>query len=159
MPWCPNGHDNPAGSAFCSTCGSPIQPPAPPAYYGPPGPYPPPGPYLPPGSYPPPGVPAPRSSARVYGLIGAAVAVVVVAIGVFVYLNSGDSNDGKPYPANIQTNFLNACEVQGSVSQCGCALQYIEARIPLAEFETAEADIKAGRSTPDWVYEAIAACA
>ena len=53
MPLCPRcGHDNPAGSTFCSSCGSSMDAPPPPPPGGAPPPPPPGGPPFPP---PPPG--------------------------------------------------------------------------------------------------------
>ena len=155
MPWCPNGHENYEGSAFCSTCGSPIYvAPAPPNYQPPPGP----GIYAVPGPFPQPTSGQRRSNAKVYWVTGLAVAVVGVAIALLLVVNSQDSNNAHQYPANLQTNFLNACETGAPVAVCDCALKYIEQRVSLADFQIAEADIKKGGAPPQWLYDAIGAC-
>lgn len=63
------------------------------------------------------------------------------------------------YPANVQTNLLNACEQSGTVSQCDCALKYIEAHVPLRQFVAAEqAMTDDGAPTPVWATTAGLNC-
>jgi hypothetical protein len=62
------------------------------------------------------------------------------------------------YPANVQTNFLNACEGNGgSVSTCGCTLSWFESHRSLTQFMADEDAIYAG-SVPADVTTAEAAC-
>jgi hypothetical protein len=94
-----------------------------------------------------------------YGAIGLTVALIGIAIAVFL-VNSHNSNNARSYPANVQTAFLHGCEVSGGASStCKCSLNYIEARVSLADYEAAEAAIGSGGTTPRWVSDAIDACA
>lgn len=94
-----------------------------------------------------------------YGAIGLTVALIGIAIGV-VLANSHNSNNVRSYPANVQTTFLHGCEVSGGTSStCKCSLNYIEARVSLADYQAAEADIGNGGTPPQWVSDAIHACA
>jgi hypothetical protein len=63
------------------------------------------------------------------------------------------------YPANVQTNFLNACETNGSLAYCDCTLSQVEAHVSLGTFQTADAAINAGDTNyPSWLLDAATAC-
>jgi hypothetical protein len=72
------------------------------------------------------------------------------------------------YPSNLVTDYLNACEAdetaagltgRAAVERCGCRLDWVQANVPLSKFESGEETVKSGGTTPDWIFEAIGACA
>ena len=65
---------------------------------------------------------------------------------------------GHSYPANVQSNFLNACEATGGdVSTCGCALKWFESHRSLTQF-MADDDQANNGGTPSDMIKASAAC-
>jgi len=58
------------------------------------------------------------------------------------------------YPVNIQTNFLNSCEVNGSQQVCQCDLTWFEQHISLTRFEQDDAEESEGITSPDVVAAA-----
>jgi hypothetical protein len=62
------------------------------------------------------------------------------------------------YPANVQANFLNACEANGGdVSSCGCALKWFESHRSLTQFMADDDQANNGGTPPD-MLKASAAC-
>ncbi len=61
------------------------------------------------------------------------------------------------YPVNIQTDFLNSCEVSGSQQVCQCDLTWYEQHISLARFEQDATEESEGITVPDAV-DAQEAC-
>jgi hypothetical protein len=80
-------------------------------------------------------------------------AIGAVALGVAACGGSGNS-----YPANVQSNFLNACEMSASVSVCDCALKNIENQVPLAQFVQAERTLKQTGTLPEKLRSAALSC-
>jgi hypothetical protein len=80
------------------------------------------------------------------------VAICALALGVAA------CGGGRSYPANVQSNFLNACEVSASVSVCDCALKNIEDQAPLSEFVQDERTFKRTGSLPDKFRTAALSC-
>jgi hypothetical protein len=78
----------------------------------------------------------------------------------------GGSSGGSPggttqtqaaYPVNIQTNWLNSCEVDSTVATCQCGLTWFEQNVPLQQFEQDQAEFNQGTEPTDLV-EARQAC-
>jgi hypothetical protein len=90
-------------------------------------------------------------------IVLAAIPILLVIIVIAVASGGGG---GTTYPANVQTNFLNSCKTTGSVARCDCSLKYIEARVSLGAFQTAETAIEAGDTNyPSWVIDSATSCA
>ncbi len=60
------------------------------------------------------------------------------------------------YPQNIQSNFLNSCEVNGSVSSCQCSLSFFETTVSLSQFLQDDQQASQGVVTQDFVNAANA---
>ncbi len=61
------------------------------------------------------------------------------------------------YPVNVQTNFLNSCEVNGSAQTCQCDLSWLESNVSLNQFEQDEATANQGTIPAD-LTAAVQAC-
>jgi hypothetical protein len=61
------------------------------------------------------------------------------------------------YPANVQTNFLNACEMKAGVAACDCTLSHIEQHVSLGDYQIGEQNIASG--VPQWLDTAVRSCA
>jgi hypothetical protein len=55
------------------------------------------------------------------------------------------------YPVNIQTNWLNSCEVDSTVATCECGLTWFEQNVPLQRFEQDQAEFNQGTEPADLV--------
>ena len=85
---------------------------------------------------------------RTVGLLGAAAVAVTMLAGC-----------GEKYPTNVESNFLNACEMRGgSASRCGCALGWLESNVSFAQYTAAEAEMYRTGALPASVAGAVAAC-
>ena len=84
---------------------------------------------------------------------------VLMAIALAAALTACGSSSGHSYPANAKTNFLNACEVQGSVSTCDCLLNKIEAHVSLSDFIAADTAARNGDAAPSWLLKYAGECA
>lgn len=87
------------------------------------------------------------------------ITIAAVAATIAVAIAGCGASSKATYPANVQTNFLNACEESGTVSTCDCSLSYIEGHVTLAKFQVANANIDSGGSLPSWGYDALSHCA
>ena len=70
--------------------------------------------------------------------------------------SSGGSSGGTTqtqaaYPVNIQTNWLNSCEVNSTVATCECGLTWFEQNVPLQRFEQDQAEFNQGTEPADLV--------
>ena len=82
--------------------------------------------------------------------------VLILSLASLTFLGCGSSK----YPANVQRNFLNSCEANGSVPRCDCVLSYLEAHVSLNTFKAADAAIDAGDTNyPSWLLKAASSCA
>jgi hypothetical protein len=63
--------------------------------------------------------------------------------------SQGDSAVTAAYPVNIQTNFLNACEENGTQAGCQCDLSWFEQHVSLQQFEQDDAEADQGVTPPD----------
>jgi hypothetical protein len=63
--------------------------------------------------------------------------------------SQGDSPATATYPVNIQTNFLNACEENGTQAACQCSLSWFEQHVSLQQFEQDDAEADQGITPPD----------
>lgn len=130
--------------------------------------------YGPPGYYPPPPQQPPdedeqrrRSRKKKYtaaGILGAAASIATI-LTLFITLdqqpqptNTSNTNDGgsgttvaNAYPVNVQSNFLNSCEANGSQSVCECSLSWFEQHVPISRFEQDETEIEQGGQPADIV--------
>ncbi|GAM98647.1 hypothetical protein U91I_02282 [alpha proteobacterium U9-1i] len=53
------------------------------------------------------------------------------------------------YPAAYETNFVQACQMNGASSaRCECVWAKVEAEIPVADFEAADVALQAGQEHP-----------
>ena len=74
-------------------------------------------------------------------LVGSLVVVVSVAC------SGGDSNK---FPDEVRKSFLNTCKDSGAnEKQCGCALEKLEAKYKLKEFQDLEKRITSGDSAAE----------
>ena len=138
------------------------------------GPVPPPSPGQAPlgGQAPIPGPPPPAGSPGcspltllVVGLTVGFLALVAIAGGLLL-TRSGDGTDeaggGNRYPADVRSNFLDACENAGSSrSTCACILEALEDTYTLSEFTRLEEEILRGGTSSGAIREmemAAAAC-
>jgi hypothetical protein len=65
-----------------------------------------------------------------------------------------------PYPANVQSNFPNACETNATVAIRDCMLSNIEAYVQLSTFEVADrGGLGRGHEYPSWLLSTASACA
>jgi hypothetical protein len=72
---------------------------------------------------------------------------------------SSASSAGHTYPANVKTNFLNACEARASTASCTCEFAYIQKHVSLATFTAADKALRAGTGgIPAWLLNAARAC-
>jgi hypothetical protein len=88
------------------------------------------------------------------GRIAPACALLASTLAIAACGSSGPPT----YPANVQTNFLNACEVKGQVAACNCTLTHIEQRVSLSDYQTGEQGIAVSGLLPQWLYDAVASC-
>ena len=62
-----------------------------------------------------------------------------------------------PYPPDVQQNFLRACTTRADDRTCRCALEQMERRFTIEEFNGFEAELKAGQ-VPQPMVDATTAC-
>src|ERR1035441_7124274 len=74
----------------------------------------------------------------------------VAGLFMIVVLGVTACGGGNSFAANLKSNFLNACEQQGSPSPCECALKQIEAHVSQSTFEASERAQAQGASPPKW---------
>jgi hypothetical protein len=88
--------------------------------------------------------------------VGASIATI---ISLFLAFGGSSSSSVQPvaYPANVQANFLNACEANSQVTRCTCLLDFFQANVPLTRFEQDDALVNQGQTPPD-VVSAENAC-
>ncbi len=85
--------------------------------------------------------------------------IVLVGCALAVIALGGCGGDSKhEYPADVQNNFLTACEVQGSSSACECALNKLQEKMSADEFNRAEVEMTANGVFPPKVLDAVAEC-
>jgi hypothetical protein len=85
-------------------------------------------------------------------------AAVGAAVAGLVLLLPGCGGSSSVYPANVQSNYLNACESGGgSVAKCGCTLDWFQKHISLTQFQADEDEVNNG-SVPDDMKSAVRAC-
>jgi len=65
---------------------------------------------------------------------------------------------GNSWPANIESNFLNSCETNGTRSRCECALSNLREKMTADEFEAAEKALVSTRSMDSRITDAVASC-
>lgn len=70
---------------------------------------------------------------------------------------SQPSQASAAYPVNIQTNYLNSCEVNASASACQCTLSWLEANVSLSQFNADNNEADQGVEPQDEV-NAVRAC-
>ena len=137
--------------------------------------YPPSNPGQPP-QYGPPGYDPKKKNKKEKNNKGKYVAALSVAASIATILtlfltlgqpspnNSPGTNGGgnattssSSYPVNVQTNFLNSCEANGSAQACQCTLSWLESNVSLTQFEQDEATAEQG-SIPADLTSAAQAC-
>lgn len=95
--------------------------------------------------------------------LGAGASLATILSLFLAYGGSSSSSTQQPpsqstqYPAQIQANFLNSCEVNSTVVRCSCFLGFFESNISLARFEQDDALVTQGQ-TPADVVNAENAC-
>ena len=62
------------------------------------------------------------------------------------------------WPANMEANFLKACEVNGKRSGCECALSSLKGKMTADQFAAAETAVAQGSGLDSRVTDAIASC-
>jgi hypothetical protein len=74
--------------------------------------------------------------------------VGVAAFALTVACSGGDS--GNKYPEEVRKSFLNTCKDSGgNDKQCGCALEKLEGKYKLKEFQDLEKRITSGDSAAE----------
>jgi hypothetical protein len=100
-----------------------------------------------------------RSPGQRMGLFVAALAVVA-AIAVPLALSGGGGRTGnsQPYPANVRTNFLTACETNASTAICQCAFQKIQSQVTLQQFKQDELSYERSGKLPPYYTSVVFSC-
>lgn len=88
-------------------------------------------------------------------LIGIDMRRAGVTVLAAAFLLTACSGSTSAYSAEIRSNFLNACQVNASASDCACALARIEARVSEADFVRAEVALGFGQSVDERTMDAI----
>lgn len=110
--------------------------------------------------------PAPVGSsvAKVW-IFAVAFLVAVAGIGLTAMLALGRNSDsssasgGEPYPAIVQTNFMNSCTATGGTTNYRrCALDHLEQDVDLEEFAGMEQEYLKTGQLPESVMSAVRAC-
>ncbi len=68
-----------------------------------------------------------------------------------------DRGPDHPFPPDVVANFLASCTQKGSKAACECAIEKIQRRFTLAEFQALEARTAKGE-VPKELIDAIAEC-
>jgi hypothetical protein len=82
----------------------------------------------------------------------------VALLSCSAVLGIGTGCGGNDWPANIESNFLNSCEAQGSRSKCECALANLKEKMTADQFEAAEKALVTSGTADSRITDAIAAC-
>lgn len=81
-----------------------------------------------------------------FGRLALSLAMVVV-VAASVACSGGDD---KKYPDEVRKSFLSTCAASnGSEKQCGCALEKLEAKYSLKQFQDLEKRITSGDATAE----------
>ena len=88
-------------------------------------------------------------------LVAVSTFAVVVSVGCF-----GGGGDDNKYPNEVRKNFLTSCtQSGGNDKQCGCALEKLEGKYKLKEFQDLEKRITSGdASAESELAPVVAAC-
>jgi hypothetical protein len=71
------------------------------------------------------------------------------ALCAVAFLLAGCGAGAERYPADYQTNFVQACQMNGSAeAHCQCVWAKVESEIPVTEFVAADAVLQAGQEHP-----------
>lgn len=67
---------------------------------------------------------------------------------------------GHPYPSDVVSVFVETCATQrGTTAEgCECVAEELTRSVPYAEFQDAEADLRAGRVVSSDLRDAVLAC-
>jgi hypothetical protein len=65
--------------------------------------------------------------------------------------DNGTTTSANIYPVNVQTNFLNNCEANGSRQICECSLTWFEQHVPMPRFQQDGAAAEQGLMPADFV--------
>ena len=82
-------------------------------------------------------------------LTGAASVASILGFLISAGGSSSSSTATSAYPQNVQDNYLNSCEQQGSVAGCQCTLNWFQANVSLARFEADDQQAAAGTEPAD----------
>ena len=63
---------------------------------------------------------------------------------------NGTTTPANIYPVNVQTNFLNSCEANGSRQVCECSLTWFEQHVPMPRFQQDENAVEQGLLPDDF---------
>lgn len=64
--------------------------------------------------------------------------------------DNGTTTPANIYPVNVQTNFLNSCEANGSRQVCECSLTWFEQHVPMPRFQRDENAVEQGLLPDDF---------
>jgi hypothetical protein len=90
-----------------------------------------------------------------------------IALAALLLAGCGGSSHTTPYPPGVVSAYLAGCAQPQNTEQadlavdtmCACSLSYLEARVPVAKFEVADALIAQGDTNyPAWLSAALASC-
>ena len=62
----------------------------------------------------------------------------------------GMTTPANVYPVNVQTNFLNSCEANGSRQVCECSLTWFQQHVPMPRFQQDETNAEQGLMPADF---------
>jgi hypothetical protein len=116
-----------------------------------------------PGSQPDPsGQGRPRTRPGFFIALGV-LAAPLIAFGAYAGVSGGGSNSQgdalDSYPANIEVNFLNACEAGGApADSCRCAFQQIQSEFSIEEFDVLEREMALTGVVPAPVAASVSNC-
>ena len=65
--------------------------------------------------------------------------------------DNGTTTAANIYPANVQTDFINSCEANGSSQICECSLAWFKQHVPMPRFQQDEAAAEQGLMPADFV--------
>lgn len=84
-------------------------------------------------------------------------AALLLLAAVTLPLAGCDPGPDHPYPPDVVENFVTSCRAKGSQAACECAIDQLQRRFTLAEFNALEARMAKGEVPPE-VVNAIADC-
>jgi hypothetical protein len=77
---------------------------------------------------------------------------------VLALVGAACRRDGNAYPAEVAENFMHACTSRASEKSCRCALDELQRRYTLEQYQTIEGGIAAKNQVPKEIVGIMDAC-